>query len=182
MASNRLVQCKLTLGRSRSNMGPRNKPNNCFLFFLLIVLWAAPATAWEGTVTRVLDGDSIRAKRGEQIVTIRLYGIDCPEYGQAFWREAKDVTSGLVQGKNITVEPLDTDRYGRVVALVGSRGRSVNEELVRRGMAWVHPYYCKAQPLCRSLEELEQAARARKFGLWQDSRPVPPWVWKHSEK
>ena len=149
---------------------------------LLLVLWAAPAIGWEGTVVRVLDGDSLRVRQGGRIVTIRLYGIDCPEYGQKFWREAKATASDLVRGKNVTVEPLDTDRYGRIVAVVGSRDRSVNKELVRRGMAWVYPRYCKAQPLCRGFEEMEKAARARKLGLWRDGRPVPPWVWKHGKR
>ena len=138
--------------------------------------------AWEGTVTRVLDGDSLRINQGGQIVTVRLYGIDSPEYGQPLWRVAKDAASHLVQGKNVTVEPFDTDRYGRIVALVGVRGRSVNGELIRLGMAWVYPHYCKAQPLCRNLEELEQAARVRKLGIWKDRNPVPPWVWKHSKR
>jgi micrococcal nuclease len=159
----------------------RQQLNNS-LVLLFLLLWTSSAIAWEGTVTQVLDGDSLRVNQGCQIVTIRLYGIDTPEYGQAFWQEAKETTRDLVQGKHVTVEPLDTDRYGRVVALVGVRGRSVNGELVRLGMAWVYPHYCKAQPLCRSLEELERAARAQKLGIWKDSRPVPPWVWKHSKQ
>jgi micrococcal nuclease len=153
------------------------------LFFFLLLLWTSPAIAWEGTVIRVLDGDSIRIRQGEEIVTVRLYGIDSPEYRQAFWRKAKDATNDLlVQGERVTVEPLDIDRYGRIVALVGSRGRSVNEELVRRGMTWVYPHYCKAQPLCRNLGELEQTARKQKLGLWRDRSPVPPWVWKHGRQ
>ncbi|WP_319588704.1 thermonuclease family protein [uncultured Desulfobulbus sp.] len=162
-------------------MEPR-KQSICNLILLFFLLWASPAIAWEGTVTRVLDGDSLRVNQGGQIVTIRLYGIDSPEYGQAFWRTAKDATSHLVQGKIVTVEPFDTDRYGRIVALVGVRGRSVNGELVRLGMAWVYPHYCKAQPLCRNLEELEQVARVQELGIWKDRNPVPPWVWKHSKQ
>jgi len=152
------------------------------LILLVFFLGSSPAIAWEGTVTRVLDGDSLRVNQGGQIVTVRLYGIDSPEYGQPFWRAAKDATSYLVQGKNVTIEPFDTDRYGRIVALVGVRGRSVNGELVRLGMAWVYPHYCKAQPLCLNLEELEQAARAQELGIWKDRNPVPPWVWKHSKQ
>jgi len=148
---------------------------------MVFVFWGVPATAWEGTVTRVLDGDSIRVRQGEQLVTIRLYGVDSPEYGQACWQEAKDGTSDLVQGKMVTVEPVEMDQYGRIVALVGVRGLSVNGELVRRGLAWVYPHYCKAQPLCRGLEELEQAARTGKRGIWRERRPVPPWVWKHGK-
>jgi endonuclease YncB( thermonuclease family) len=152
------------------------------LILLVFLLWTSPAIAWEGTVTRVLDGDSLRVNQSGQIVTVRLYGIDSPEFGQAFWRAAKDATSHLVQGKKVTVEPFDTDRYGRIVAQVGVRGRSVNGELIRLGMAWVYPRYCKAQPFCRNLEKLEQAARVQKLGIWKDRNPMPPWVWKHSKR
>jgi micrococcal nuclease len=153
----------------------------CLIIFLL-VLWAVPAIGWEGKVVRVLDGDSLRVRQGGRIVTLRLYGIDCPEYGQNFWRESKDAAEDMLRGKKVTVEPMDTDRYGRIVALVGSEGRLVNRELVRRGMAWVYPRFCTAQPLCRDFKKLEQAARARKIGLWRDDRPVPPWIWKRGKK
>jgi len=161
-------------------MRPMVSIQNYILFFGLF-LWAASAFAWEGTVARVLDGDSFRVRQGGQLVTIRLYGIDCPEYGQAAWREAKEGVSDLIEGKKVTVEPMDTDQYGRVVALVGIRGRSVNGELVRRGLAWVYPRYCKAQPLCRGLDELEEAARTERLGIWRDRQSVPPWVWKRGK-
>jgi len=148
--------------------------------FLFLFLGAVPAVAWEGTVTRVLDGDSLRVRQGGQLVTLRLYGVDSPEYGQPSWGEAKDAVSGLVQGKMVTVQPMDTDQYGRIVALVGIRGVLVNGELVRRGLAWVYPHYCKMQPLCRELEGWEETARREGLGLWRERRPTPPWVWKHS--
>jgi micrococcal nuclease len=148
--------------------------------WIVLSLFAAiPVMAWEGTVTRVLDGDSIRIRLGNELVTIRLYGIDSPEYGQAFWREAKEATTTLLLGKKVMVEPLETDRFGRVVALVQVRGILANSELVRRGLAWVFPHYCKAQPFCRELENLEQGARSQKLGLWREQQPMPPWVWKH---
>lgn len=149
---------------------------------LALLVWSAPATAWEGTVSRVLDGDSLRVRQGGELVTVRLYGIDCPEYGQAQWREAKEADRDMIQGKKVGVTQLDIDRYGRVVALVDYRGRQVNAELVRRGMAWVYPHYCKAQPLCRTLEELEQQARDQRLGIWNERSPVPPWVWKHGKQ
>jgi micrococcal nuclease len=149
---------------------------------LVFLWWSAPAMAWEGTVTKVLDGDSFRVRKGDELVTLRLYGIDCPEYGQAQWREAKEAARDMVQGKKVNVKPIEMDRYGRVVALVDYRGQQVNSELVRHGMAWVYPHYCKAQPLCRALEELEQGARSQQLGIWKEYRPVPPWVWKHSNR
>lgn len=134
--------------------------------------------AWEGSVTRVLDGDSLRIRQGSRVATIRLYGIDCPEYGQVGWQEAKNLTSTLARGQNVLVTPMDTDRYGRTVALVKIRGRILNAELVQTGMAWVYPQYCRVQPLCRELETLELMARQQRLGLWREQHPMPPWVWK----
>ena len=51
-------------------------------------------------------------------VKIRLYGIDCPEQRQAFGTRAKQFTSDLVFGKNVNVETVDVDRYGRIVGIV----------------------------------------------------------------
>jgi endonuclease YncB( thermonuclease family) len=150
-----------------------------FLFIgIFLVAQAVSAQTWEGRVTRVLDGDSFRVMQGGTTATIRLYGIDCPEYDQRSGQEAKALTKALVQGKIVSIEPMDTDRYGRIVALVQSRGRLVNGELVRNGLAWVYPRYCLAQPICRDLGHLERDARNQGLELWQEEKPVPPWLWK----
>jgi hypothetical protein len=46
--------------------------------------------------------------------------------------------AGPAPGRNtVTVQPKDTDRYGRTVAVVIlADGRSLNHELVRDGFAW----------------------------------------------
>jgi endonuclease YncB( thermonuclease family) len=147
----------------------------------LLLAAGVAAHAWEGTVFHVQDGDSFRARRGHRVETIRLYGIDAPEHDQAAGQAAKRLAEALVGGKKIAVTPLDTDRYGRTVALAEARGVLVNAELVRAGLAWVCPHYCKAQPLCSDLQFLQETARQRRLGLWGDDRPVPPWVWKRRQ-
>jgi len=150
-----------------------------------LALWAvqveAKVVVWEGVVTRVIDGDSLRIKRGNKPVTIRLYGIDSPEYGQAGWREAKERASALVLGKKVRVESVTTDQYGRTVALVSYRGQLINAEMVGRGQAWVYRRYCTAQPLCARLDALEGVARSGRLGIWREPRPVPPWEWRRGK-
>jgi endonuclease YncB( thermonuclease family) len=51
---------------------------------LLIVVPAGMAADFKGEVIRVLDGDTIEVLHEKQPERIRLYGIDCPEKGQAF--------------------------------------------------------------------------------------------------
>ena len=137
-----------------------------------------PAYAWEGHVTGVLDGDSLRVKRSSRVYEIRLYGIDSPEYGQFCWLEARGLTRGLVLGKIVNIKPVDTDRYGRIVALVWQQGQLVNSELVRNGLAWVYPRYCQTQPLCSDMKLLEEAAQKRGLGLWHKKSPMAPWLWR----
>lgn len=145
---------------------------------LLLAGLHSSAMAYEAVVTHILDGDSFRVRRGDTTETIRLYGIDCPEYRQDGWQGAKKMTTALLGRYSLEIQPMDTDRYGRTVALVRARGRLVNAELVRNGWAWVYRRYCRAQPLCRQLDDFEQEARRDRRGIWRKKKPVPPWVWK----
>ena len=140
------------------------------------------AYCWQGYVVKVLDGDSLRVKRGKEVIEIRLYGIDCPEWGQDYGNKAKRFTKAKMYKRTVNVEPRDVDRYGRTVALVSSSGRLINRELVRAGLAWMYPKYCKKQPLCSELKKLQNKARNRRMGLWRARDPVSPWQWKRQKK
>jgi endonuclease YncB( thermonuclease family) len=140
------------------------------------------AYGWQGYVVKVLDGDSLRVKRGREIVEIRLYGIDSPEWGQDYGNRSKRYLKSKISHKTVSVESKDVDRYGRTVALVSSSGMLMNREIVREGLAWMYPKYCKEQPLCSELAKIEQQARARRRGLWRQKDPVSPWHWKWQKK
>jgi micrococcal nuclease len=150
---------------------------------LFALVMAVVTTSWpsesgfEATVLRVSDGDTIvvRTENAEDI-KIRLYGIDAPEKGQEGGAEATKALRAL-QGRLVTVREMDTDRYSRMVALVESGGKSVNLDMVTRGMAWHYVKYCKVQPVCGEIEKAETAARMAKRGLWA-GEPVPPWEWR----
>ena len=96
---------------------------------LMIILTISPSFtwAWSGKVVGIEDGDTITVLRDKEQVIIRLYGIDCPEGGDPFGKEAKQYTSEMVFGKIVEVEPVDIDRYGRTEALVTIFQRLVNE-------------------------------------------------------
>lgn len=140
------------------------------------------AQAWQGVVVKVLDGDSIRVQRGNKVHEIRLYGIDAPEYGQPFGNKAKRLTKTLVFKKRVTVQAVDVDKYGRIVALVRWQERLLSQELVHAGLAWVYPKYCKQQPLCREMVNEQSRAKKLRRGLWRDRHPVSPWQWKRITK
>jgi len=154
-----------------------------YVFFALVFFFLSviQVSAWEGVVVKVMDGDSLKVRRDGKIVEVRLYGIDTPEYKQPYSNKAKQFTKKMTYNLPVSVTRKDVDRYGRVVALLTSRGKLVNRELVREGLAWYYPRYCTTQPLCGELDSLEQKARKLKKGLWRDKNPVSPWDWKRSQ-
>lgn len=133
-------------------------------------------------VKKIIDGDSIVVTHGTKNITVRLWGIDTPEYRQAFSKAAKKYTTKLLADKEIALEVKDWDKYGRMVALVKMRnGRYANEELIRAGYAWVHIYYCK-EAICEKWQRYEKNARKKRLGLWREKSPVAPWIWKRKHR
>ena len=160
-----------------------------FFITLFPVLLAAGMIT--GRVVGVTDGDTVKILTADKKeLKVRLYGIDTPEKAQAFGQAAKKKASELAFGKDVRVEVVDTDRYGRSVGILtvgeGSnsddRTASVNEQLVAAGLAWRYTRYCKKEPLCATLGKLEQEARTAKRGLWADPDPTPPWEWRKEKK
>lgn len=153
------------------------------VLLILFFCWTGQAFAAEisGLVKKVIDGDSLVVATGEGVLEIRLYGVDCPEYGQAFFQEAKSFTRKNVLGKRVTIAPMAEDAYGRTVALVARGEHVLNSDLVAAGLAWVYPRYCK-RDFCDGWKNSERSARDGKKGLWLDTRPDPPWQWKRSRK
>ena len=137
---------------------------------------AQRGTTVGGRVIAIQDGDTITILVNRSQVRIRLHGIDCPERGQPYSRQAKEFTADAVFGKTVTARVMDIDRYGRVVAEVFlPDGRSLNREIVRAGFAW---WYRKYAPNDRQLERLEAEAKQARRGQWADAIPSPPWLWR----
>ena len=78
----------------------------------------------------------------------------------------------------MSVEEVDKDRYGRVVANVRVAGKLVNAEMVRSGLAWRYTTYDRRN----EFGALEADARRQRRGLWADAAPVAPWEWRKGEK
>jgi micrococcal nuclease len=158
---------------------------NCSVLLLAIVLAlsvlegeppvdAQARVTLSGIVTHVADGDTLDITANRQTYTIRLDGIDAPEGGQAFGREARVQLRVLAFAKPATATVLDRDRYGRTVARVVVGGRDLSEEMVRAGLAWHFVRYSAD----RRLAALEQEARQQRRGLWADRSALPPWQYR----
>lgn len=135
---------------------------------------------FSGQVVSVLDGDTIEVLHSNSAERIRLNGIDCPEKGQAYGKRAKQATSQLVFGKEVTLQTHGKDKYGRTIAdVLLPDGTNINHELVKNGWCW---WYRKYAPGNVILDELERRARGAGVGLWADPAPIPPWEWREHQR
>lgn len=149
------------------------------LLTLALSLGSALAADFTGPVTSVLDGDTIEVSRSHRNVRIRLNGIDAPEKGQAYGHKSEEFVALQAFGKDVTVQTYGLDKYGRTIGDVYlPDGTMLNKEMVKAGLAW---WYCKYS-IDQSLAELEIEARVAKRGLWQDPKPVPPWVFRERQR
>ena len=128
----------------------------------------------------VTDGDGIRVSG----YTIRLTGLDAPEWGQVakhqhgYWfNHGKRVKIALVQaigGKYVQVAVEGYDKYGRVLGSVTCEGKDVGAWLVRNGYA-ISAYGDKYKDLARE-------ARLARRGLWGHAEAYDPRRWRHRDK
>src|SRR4029434_2766430 len=112
------------------------------VLWCMLAPWGASAEQFTGKVVGISDGDTISVLREGKAVKGRLHGVDTPEKAQAFGTQARKFTSDLAFQRDVTVVVQDTDRYGRLVGeVLLPDGRSLNQELVKAGMAWWYRPY-----------------------------------------
>lgn len=129
------------------------------------------APAGNGTdrciVQRIIDGDTLRCENG---VTVRLLLIDAPERDQGdAYRQATNHLKKLAPPGTVLRMEYDVgrkDRYGRTLAhLFAPDGRSLNEEMLRAGMAVVVVFPPNVRYVDR-YRKIADSARAARRGLW----------------
>lgn len=147
----------------------------------LLVVLVSSSIADTGKVIRVTDGDTIIVVMPKKTVSVRLYGIDCPEYNQHMGCSAKSFTEQLVLNKIVTVNKITVDRYGRLIADIIIDNESLSEELVKVGYAWVYTKYCDSE-ICQQWQKYEEKAKSKRFGIWAKSNPTPPWDFRKQQK
>ncbi|EGJ49031.1 thermonuclease family protein [Desulfocurvibacter africanus] len=137
---------------------------------------------WTGYVVQVHDGDTITVidpERGR--IKVRLYGIDTPELGQPYGNRASGYAAKMLLRQEIEGETVAVDRYGRDVALVTIKGADVSGALLKAGLAWVYPNFCR-RDVCAEWKAIQEQARSRRKGLWLDPEAIPPWEWRRNPR
>ena len=150
---------------------------------LLLALLCAPACAqaWPGDVLDIHDGDTVRVQPADgAAVSIRVYGVDCPELGQPYGTAARNLTAHLLNGRKVEIIPAQTRKsYKREVAGVVLLDDMIvlQDALISAGLAWVDDRFCR-MAVCDLWRQHQADAKAARRGLWADDSPIPPWTWR----
>lgn len=135
-------------------------------------------------IKRVEDGDSVLAEVGEQVVQVRLIGIDSPESAgkhisktQPYGPEARNFLKKLIEKKWVKMEGSEHDRHGRLLGTLYLDGEDVNLKMVSVGLAEVYPGFSRPEYL-----EAQNDARTHKLNLWQSPNRISPLNWRKQYK
>ena len=137
----------------------------------------AASETLRGTVTRVVDGDTLWFQPQEThrpLIAVRLRGIDAPETCQPGGPQARAVLKAEVEGRLVTLRTHGTDDYRRTVGTVRRDGVDSNRALVERGQAWAWRDARGRGPYIA----VEHGARETGRGLFGDPRAEPPWEFR----
>jgi micrococcal nuclease len=122
----------------------------------------------EAFVVGVVDGDTLELEDGQRV---RLLGINTPEKGQSYYKEATEVLRDLILNRTVLLETdeSDRDKYGRLLRHVYVNGENVGLVLIREGYA--NTFFIS--PDLKHMQEFQQAeryAQGRGLGIWTRSR------------
>jgi endonuclease YncB( thermonuclease family) len=126
---------------------------------------------------RVFDGDTLRLSGSTYTGIVRIWGIDAPEHGQPYFREARDHLRSLTDHVALTIIPVTWDRYNRLIAkILGHSYLDIGLHMIAAGSAWHENLHA---PTAHDYRDAHHAAHRAKIGLWACPPPhVPPWLFR----
>ena len=123
----------------------------------------------------VIDGDSIIVSENE----VRLFGLDAPEYRQTCFdaseneyecgKTSRDFLVKLTNKKEAKCIYFEKDIYNRYLAKCFIGEVSINDEILKNGMAVIYDFSQASEEEIR----LEDAAKSQKLGIWQGAFQLP---------
>jgi micrococcal nuclease len=149
---------------------------------MIPLLLGSPPVSFAGQfrVTRVHDGETIRAEGYGVEIVVKLAGIEAPgilqdteQTNQTLALEAKSCLAEMTLNKVVEIEGHGMDEMNRVLGVLFIHGMNVNLEMIKAGYARVfrgdppHPLY-----LLPYLKAEQNAKRARR-GMWSNDKD---WV------
>lgn len=123
----------------------------------------------------VIDGDTIKVKINGKEESVRFLLVDTPETHhprlgvQPFGPEASNFTKKLLSHSTVLLEKdiSERDKYGRLLMYVYTPdGQSVQEELLRQGLARVAYVYAPNTKYVDKYTKIQKDAQKRGVGIW----------------
>jgi micrococcal nuclease len=126
----------------------------------------------QGTVTRVVDRETIEVNLDGALVPVGFAGLSFPS-GSELEPQALSTLRALADGRPVilAMDVSGQDGQGRLVRYVFAGGRFLNAEIIRLGFAQVDPN-APDQACAVELQQAEGQARTAQVGIWQPT-PVP---------
>lgn len=129
---------------------------------------------FDAEVVSVTDGDTIKVRINDQVEAVRFLLVDTPETNhprlgeQPFGQEAKAFTKKMLEGKTVQLEKdvSDRDKYGRLLYYLYIDGKSVQEELLRNGLARVAYVYVPNTKYVDQYYAIQKEAQEKGIGIW----------------
>ncbi|MGC8490567.1 MAG: thermonuclease family protein [Syntrophobacteraceae bacterium] len=153
-------------------------------FFGVLLLLPPACRAYTARVVGISGGgDVLTVSVNGSTRKVRLYGIECPRFGQPFHDKSLYMAKYLSLERDVEISPIFTDNYGLqngLVRIQGS-GQYLNSQLVGYGLAWVKPCDSKS-PLCKEWKKIEGFAQMNFVGLWAQPPAIAPWEWRKAER
>lgn len=114
-----------------------------FLVVLVLVFLIANYSSFDGWVVknlgneeyiqveRVIDGDTVVVNG----TSVRMLGLNTPEKGEKYYKEAKEYTESLVMNRTVLIERRGKDKYNRDLGYLFYEGENLNAKVVEKGYA-----------------------------------------------
>jgi micrococcal nuclease len=143
------------------------------LYCSLLFNSRAYSQKFEGTIIRIIDGDTYVFLTATGSFTVRMLGIDAPERDQPFSRESSEFLSKYLNKQAIT-KVNGTDKDDRSVGTLFVNGRDINLLSIKGGYSWHYKRYSAD----RDYAEAEEYAQNNRLNIWSLPNPIPPWTWR----
>lgn len=132
--------------------------------FLLFSTKSKPFKVPAYEVKRVIDGDTFETMENQHI---RIASTEAPEIDQCGGVEAKKALERMIAGKPVYLKVVYRDPYQRLVSLVYTKDRFVNNEMLEKGYSY---YYRSSEgEIGDDLKNATEKARAGGKGIFSSS-------------
>lgn len=133
-----------------------------------------------GRIPRAQGGDQFEFWESDIIHSVTIRGVDCPQPGQKFYREARGFLWKMTRKQLVRIEVVDREESMIEIAdafVINADPADIEGDLniglalLRKGLGWFDGTEFENSEL---YQQAELEARTNKIGLWSQLDPIPP--------